>query len=164
MKTKSATPYDEGDAKLATAISRIVQIEQIHLIEFSAIRQAEIELAAVTIKHTAPEVTTQFNDQKTNIVVKAKFGIEGSDGNASESRTLLQIQACFLASYVIESADSDAVTPKQIEAFGKINGVYNIWPYWRELVQSATTRMALPPLTLQVLRIARKSRREGKKK
>ena len=36
----------------------------------------------------------------------------------------------------------------ELEAFAKINGIYHAWPYWREFVQSATTRAGLPPLTL----------------
>jgi preprotein translocase subunit SecB len=32
-----------------------------------------------------------------------------------------------------------------------MNGIYNIWPYWREYVQTTTSRLGLPPLTLPVL-------------
>lgn len=37
---------------------------------------------------------------------------------------------------------------EELEAFSRINGIYHAWPYWREFVQSSTTRAGLPPLTL----------------
>jgi len=35
--------------------------------------------------------------------------------------------------------------------FGRINGVYNSWPYWREYAQSSTVRLGLPSLTMPLL-------------
>ncbi len=37
---------------------------------------------------------------------------------------------------------------EELDAFARINGIYHAWPYWREFVQSSTTRSGLPPLTL----------------
>lgn len=152
MNMQSATS-NEDITRLAIAVSGIVQIEQISLIEFSAMRQPEIEASAVAIKHAAPEVAAQFDSQRKRIEVKAKFGVEGSDSTGNEPRTILRIHACFLAIYALEPSDSGTITPEQTDAFGKVNGLFNIWPYWRELVQSITTRMALPPLTLPVLHV-----------
>ena len=162
MNMQSATS-NEDITRLAIAVSGIVQIEQISLIEFSAMRQPEIEALAVTIKHAAPEVTAQFDGQKKRITVKAKFGIEGSDSQGTEQRTILRVHACFLAIYALEPSGSAAITPEQADAFGKVNGLFNVWPYWRELVQSITTRMALPPLTLAVLHVMGNAQRDDAK-
>jgi len=162
MEMQSATS-NEDLTRLAIAVSGIVQIEQISLIEFSAMRQPEIEALAVAIKHAAPEVTAQFDGQKKRITVKAKFGIEGSDSQGTEQRTILRVHACFLAIYALEPSGSAAITPEQADAFGKVNGLFNVWPYWRELVQSVTTRMALPPLTLPVLHVTGNAQRDDVK-
>ncbi len=45
------------------------------------------------------------------------------------------------------------VTRPELNAFAKVNGVYNAWPYFRELVQSMTLRMDLPPIVLPVFRV-----------
>ena len=36
-------------------------------------------------------------------------------------------------------------------AFGKMNGIHNVWPYWREYVQSVSTRAGMPPVTLPLM-------------
>lgn len=162
MNMQSATS-NEDITRLAIAVSGIVQIEQISLIEFSAMRQPEIEASAVAIKHAAPEATSQFDSQRKRITVKIKFGIEGSDGDGTEARTILRVHACFLAIYALEPSGGGAITPEQTDAFGKVNGLFNVWPYWRELVQSITTRMALPPLTLPVLHVRGNAQRDDVK-
>lgn len=45
--------------------------------------------------------------------------------------------------------------PDELEAFANLNGVFNAWPYFREFVQSVTTRMGLPPFVLPVFRVQR---------
>lgn len=36
--------------------------------------------------------------------------------------------------------------------FGRVNGIYNAWPYLREYVQSCLVRLGLPPFELPLLR------------
>lgn len=42
-------------------------------------------------------------------------------------------------------------TAEELEAFAHRDAVRHVWPHWRELVQSTTSRMGLPPLRLPVL-------------
>jgi hypothetical protein len=41
----------------------------------------------------------------------------------------------------------------ELNAFAKVNGVFNAWPYFREIVQSTMQRMDLPPVILPVYRV-----------
>ena len=75
-------------------------------------------------------------------MVRAKAA-EGSDSLA------FQLEAEFLLNYKVNSFEG--ITDEQLDAFGKMNGIYNAWPYWREYIQSTTVRMGLPALTLPVL-------------
>jgi hypothetical protein len=43
--------------------------------------------------------------------------------------------------------------PEELAAFARLNGVFNAWPYFREFLQSATTRMGLPQFVLPVFRV-----------
>lgn len=52
--------------------------------------------------------------------------------------------------------------PDELEPFANLNGVFNAWPYFREFLQNATTRMGLPPFVLPVFRI-RKAEATGRK-
>lgn len=43
--------------------------------------------------------------------------------------------------------------PDDIEHFTFVNATFNAWPYWRELAQSMTQRMGIPPVVVPVLKI-----------
>ena len=60
-----------------------------------------------------------------------------------------KIEGEFLLDYRISAFEE--ISDEQVAAFGKMNGIYNAWPYWREYVQSMTARMGFPALTLPVL-------------
>ncbi len=47
-----------------------------------------------------------------------------------------------------------SASKRDLNAFAEMNGVFNVWPYWREFIQSMVTRMNLPPLTLPLFRLA----------
>lgn len=51
----------------------------------------------------------------------------------------------------------------ELNAFAQTNGVFNVWPYWREFIQSMFVRMNLPPLVLPVFRLAEQPPRQMKK-
>jgi len=70
--------------------------------------------------------------------------------NTADGRAYITIESEFVASYTAESLDD--VSKEHIDVFGEINGTYNLWPYWREFVQTATVRMDLPALVLPVYR------------
>jgi len=40
-----------------------------------------------------------------------------------------------------------------LEQFANMNGVFNVWSYWREFVQSTLLRMELPPVILPLYRM-----------
>lgn len=40
-----------------------------------------------------------------------------------------------------------------LEQFASTNGVFNVWSYWREFVQSTLLRMELPPVILPLFRM-----------
>jgi preprotein translocase subunit SecB len=60
-----------------------------------------------------------------------------------------QVEAAFAVAYSFDSLEG--ISPEQITEFGQRNALYNVWPYWREFVQSTTTRMGLPPLKIPLL-------------
>ena len=55
-----------------------------------------------------------------------------------------------------------AVTRRELDAFAQTNGVFNAWPYWRELIQNMFARMDLPQPALPLYRIPKPA--EGKAK
>ena len=45
------------------------------------------------------------------------------------------------------------LTPEHVRAFREGNAIFNLWPYFREFLQSHVTAMALPPFVAPLLRI-----------
>jgi preprotein translocase subunit SecB len=43
------------------------------------------------------------------------------------------------------------LTRRDLDAFVTRTATDDVWPYWREFVQSMTTRMGLPPMTIPTL-------------
>ena len=67
----------------------------------------------------------------------------------ADSGTGLRLEAEFALRYRLNTGEP--VDDNNVEAFAKMNGVYNAWPYWREFVQSSVARMGLPPLVVGVI-------------
>lgn len=64
---------------------------------------------------------------------------------------VFQIEATFALLY--EIASFDGLNQDNVDAFGRMNGVFNAWPFWREFVHSSALRMGLPPVTVPLLTI-----------
>lgn len=72
---------------------------------------------------------------------------------------LLDISATFSIAYDIPRADQ--LSAEHFEAFGAVSVTFSIFPYFRELVHSLTTRGGLPPLVLGTLRAPIDQPRDG---
>ena len=48
------------------------------------------------------------------------------------------------AEYDVEYESASEVSQEALDAFARDNVGFNVWPYWRELVQSTAARMGLP--------------------
>jgi hypothetical protein len=49
----------------------------------------------------------------------------------------------------------------EVDAFAKVNGVFNAWPYFREYIQTTTQRMNLPPIIIPVYRVPPQAPKEA---
>jgi preprotein translocase subunit SecB len=62
----------------------------------------------------------------------------------------LKISAEFALEYSV-SESPIGITDEAASAFGKMTGIHNVWPYWREYVQSVSVRAGFPPLVLPLV-------------
>lgn len=75
---------------------------------------------------------------------KAQFvGEEGEQGEDA-----LTIDAEYVVVYKLK--EGPELSARCLEHFAQTNGPYNLWPYWRELVQSATGRVGLSSIVIPV--------------
>lgn len=95
------------------------------------------------------DVQTEADKKQGTIRVRPHFTLDTR--YEDEDEEVLHIEATFQLDYRLPSFAG--LRKVNVEAFGELNGVFNVWPYWREFVQSTTVRMGLPPLTIPVHRL-----------
>lgn len=133
---------------LAGPVSDRVQIQNIVLAESSARRHPDCADPPANLAMRVA-VTTDYKESEFLIQVRPTFTLVGRD-TAENTEEKLHIEALFVLQYKVPSFDG--LSKANIDAFGELNGVFNVWPYWREFVQNMTVRMGLPPLTVPVYR------------
>jgi preprotein translocase subunit SecB len=131
---------------LAAIVSERVQIKSLILVESVAKRTPEAKIGGKDSKLELTVKVGQAEASEKTIVVVPRFAlaVRGADQEAP----MLSIEANFVIMYSLGKIDD--IRPENIKAFAQINGVYNVWPYWREFVQSTVARMGLAPLTIPV--------------
>lgn len=89
------------------------------------------------------------NDRdKLVVTVDFKFNAKEEDDSPSE---LVALTASFCLIYWLEPNVS--IEDRCFRHFAEVNGPYNAWPYWRELVQSVTGRVGMAGVTIPVFRV-----------
>ena len=149
-KPASAPPRME----LAILVSDRVQIQDVRLIRCDC----RIEPRALAPPHPprlqanfAHEASTQVGPDCTRIAVVTRFRFSAIREESEKHEPCVGIEALFLVTYAAEGLTG--LGPEHFNSFGALNGVFNAWPYWRELLHSLTVRMGLPAFVLPVLRI-----------
>jgi len=113
-----------------------------------------------TIGTRETEIRLSITEQEvainpSGLDVSMKFEFVAPSPFESDPDREVKILAQYCLKYAMECSESDVeIDPQNAEAFGKVNGIYNAWPYLREYVQSCLSRLALPPYELPLLRVA----------
>ncbi|MBN1908221.1 MAG: protein-export chaperone SecB [Pirellulales bacterium] len=149
MAKKRKTKIGSGATK-NTVASHIDITSILENAQLVALRLRHGQCTLIATPESPPEL------QQT-IAVQAEYD-QGKARTATVQATFtlrdekhLHIEAAFELLYEIGGQEKIAL--EQMRAFGQIVGVNNAWPYWREFVQSTTTRMGLPPLTMPLMRL-----------
>jgi hypothetical protein len=136
-----------------SALIAAVQLNNVRLIEASAkttIRSPKEvgEAAKCSIETSAQVKDILQNPASFYVVASMRLQLAG---NKAESEPAVSVQASVELEYLLP--EGFPVRPKELNDFAEINAVFNAWPYWREYIQNAFSRMNLPPFTLPVYRL-----------
>lgn len=122
--------------------------------QLQSIRFVKFALGLNLLEGSSAEEVELFTSEKSTGRLSASgmtltfdLRVRGKSGE----RYVMDINGRIEALY--DLPNSEPPTDRQMKAFAKTNGMLNIWPYWREYVQSATLRAGLPPLTLPLFRV-----------
>jgi hypothetical protein len=129
-------------------VSESVRLQDVRLIDCRS--HVEPEASKGKRPYLIERSTGVDTSSESFISVIATFALR-SPSDADPNKFIIDIGASFLLIYKVNDAKTfDAEALKQ---FADANGTFNAWPYWREFVQSITTRMGLAPLIVPVWRI-----------
>ena len=96
-------------------------------------------------------VVHEIDDEEENeITTECQFKLIGID-SGNQDQQVLMISANFSASYNLENS-FDA---KEVDAFARVGGAYNCWPFWREYIHQACCRLQITPLTAPLMTAAK---------
>ena len=96
------------------------------------------------IKITIKSKVESIEKLENLLIFKKSFTLIGK----SKNKTLLNIKAV----YEIVYAKNKEISEEYIDAFANLNVPVNVWPFFRELCYSLTSRIGIQPLTLPVRR------------
>ncbi len=142
-----------------------VEIEGVRLVEATAKTQARSlpDTGAVELRTTQKAKISEQHDDGTFFVVATMRARLVSD--EAKRTPLVSVTTSFELQYHLPQ--DFPVDADMLATFAETNGIFNIWPYWREFVQSLVARMGLPPVMLPVLRgrdVMKKVKQAGKAK
>lgn len=153
-----AEAAEDLDMKAVSRVAQRAALEEIFLVDAKTSRETmDISVRTLSLEHKCS--TKILSAEKDVILILCNFGVVAFSGK-SPDKIVMSIEATFCTSYVLKPIEE--FNPNDIEHFAKINPIYNAWAYWREFVQSMTTRMGFPALTIPLLKITPK-KSEGKK-
>lgn len=160
-KAPDAVPSESDQAmrrpnplELAVPVSEVVQIRNVVLCRSLVDGDSSIfvERRNYAVKIEVPSVEHHIDLKQHMLAVVPSFSLVASRAGNDGPSPVLTIKASFILEYTLPP--SVEFEEEQLKAFSMTNGVYNAWPYWREYVQSTTTRMGLPPIIVPVFRLS----------
>ena len=96
-------------------------------------------------------VQCEKDDETGQIIVLASYVLRASDTEniGGEEHLPFVLEAMFAVAYKL--AKPSKIDAQLLQRIGEKSGVFHSWSFWREFVQSMTTRMGLPALRVQLL-------------
>jgi preprotein translocase subunit SecB len=137
------------DMKAVARVAQKATLEEIYLVDAKANRDPLV-MPSETLSLKYAYSSNILQSTKDNLPIHCKFSVAAFNPKKPDN-IVMTIEASFCVSYIIKALSD--VNTNDIEQFSKINPIYNLWSYWREFVQSMTTRMGFPLLTIPLLTV-----------
>lgn len=151
MKSQTKKSSAKPNMEVVRAVAQRVEIQQVKLIE-STLKCAPSFPKPPRNVEIGCGSSVDYNKEKERVLVAVRFKLSARhEDSTSHVPDDVQIEALFLIVYHLKPGPS--LTRDQLAKFAELNGIFNAWPYWREYVQSTTSRMGLPPLVMPSFKV-----------
>lgn len=88
---------------------------------------------------------SSYTETEDGFVVEDKFSLSSLN---KDRKIALKIECTYILSFT----SSCKITQDFFDVYKEISLPLNVWPFFREIVNSMTSRMNIPPLTLPLLK------------
>ncbi len=151
-ETKQAgIKVDSSVLELASRVATAVDITDVRMINMHAsLLQWDGKTPTLSRMGHSARTTRSKSGESIEVQVALFFDM-AEDTETSRDKPPLSIHATFSLRYQVR--DLNRYSDEEVEAFGTVNGAYNAWPFWRELVYTTLSRMGVPPIALPVFRV-----------
>lgn len=150
---------EPDDAKLAFSVHQNSSLREIRLVRAklaSALKpETPIEPLEIAFQHKSRHVDTVPPLFRVAVSFKMTGKLAGVE------TAPVSVECDFEADY--ELLEGFTLSPDAARAFKDGNAVFNLWPYFREYLQSSLQRMGMPAFTAPFLRLHPKPRKGAAK-
>lgn len=150
------------DYQLASAVAAHAGMHNIGLVSMSAELKEPLAEAISSLSSGTAEAAIGWRSNheisESGLVLSVRIDFKIDFGK----KPTVAITCAYLLEYHLDSPPPSDARDDLLSAFAKVNGVYNAWPYLREIVQNTCARMNLPPTVLPVFRVIKPSKKEDK--
>ena len=137
----------------ASLVSRTVEIESVTLTDLAMSADLgagfQDELLRLSQRYRARYDGRASGSGRVFVHVDFRFEAHSESADGPEHR-VTDIEAGFRVVYRTKAVSE--FPPDALRYFAELNGTYNAWPYWRELVQNMTARAGMSNVTVPVFR------------
>lgn len=147
---------NSNDYSMAAAVARYVELLDVRLVTIDAKFHDPTESSQGLRVGTSREMSARFDEARRVATVHAHLRATVSH-ERPPAAPVFELSCHYVLDYrfAVSGGPEGDERNTYLGAFANVNGIYNVWPYFRELVQSVTSRMGLPPLVLPVYRVNR---------
>lgn len=137
--------------QLAGMVAQRVQINAVNLVSASLTSAVDPVEPPTNISLSQAHRATYVRENDA-VVVNIEFRLTGLE--TDEEKQIIELECTFRLLYDL-TEESDHLPEESFAQFAKLNGPYNAWPYWRELVQTVAGRVGLGAMVIPVFRPVR---------
>lgn len=94
-----------------------------------------------------------------DLIIEAQLHMSAETDGAQKAK-IAEVGCTFEAIYALKPGFE--MTLAHAKAFAAANALFNVWPYFREFLQSTTVRMGLPPIVAPFLVIKANAKKKGR--
>lgn len=138
----------------ASAVAKFIELESVALTGATlSTNLSPLEppnSLAIQSRYRANGELVDGTEQRVLVVIDFEFEGRVEEGDEDGLSPAVRLEATYSLVYRVKP---DATYPEgAIEDFARLNGAYNAWPYWREMVQSVCGRAGLSGIIVPVFR------------